>query len=271
MGNIEFKKKEASEWFKKLRDHFCESFSAIDGGKFERKKWDHKGSGGGEISILKGKVFEKVGVNISTVAGQFSEEYRSKIKGTEKSPNYWASGISLVAHMQSPRVPAFHFNTRFLSTGINWFGGGADMTPTLIKKEDTKHFHKKMKEACEKHNENYYPEFKKKCDEYFYLPHRKEARGEGGIFFDYMNSGNWEKDFAFVKDVGLKTAEAITDIIQKHKDEPWTKDEKELQLLKRGRYVEFNLIWDRGTLFGLKTGGSTEAIMMSMPPTAKWS
>ena len=270
MKEIEEKKSDAAYWFKELRDHFCSVFQEIDGSVFKRKKWKHKEEGGGEMSIMKGRVFEKVGVNISTVSGQFSEEYRSKVKGTKQSPNYWASGISLVAHMQSPKVPAFHFNTRFLSTGENWFGGGADMTPTLINKEDTEYFHKKMKEACDYHNENYYPKFKKNCDEYFYLPHRREARGEGGIFFDYMNSGNWEKDFAFVKDVGLRTVEAVSEIIIRHKDEPWSKDEKEQQLLKRGRYVEFNLIWDRGTLFGLKTGGSTEAIMMSMPPTAKW-
>ena len=270
MNNIEEKKTAAADWFRSLRDQFCTSFMEIDGGVFEKKKWKHKGTGGGEMSVMKGKVFEKVGVNISTVSGAFSEEYRSKIKGTENSPNYWASGISLVAHMQSPKVPAFHFNTRFLVTGQNWFGGGADMTPTFVNKKDTAHFHSKMKQACDPHNKGYYPEFKKKCDEYFYLPHRKESRGEGGIFFDYMNSGNWSKDFEFVKNVGLKTVEAITEIVKTHKDQSWNEAEKEEQLLKRGRYVEFNLIWDRGTLFGLKTGGSTEAIMMSMPPTAKW-
>ena len=270
MDKIEEKKHHTAQWFKKLRDQFCSSFQEIDGGEFKRKKWKHKGEGGGEMSIMKGKVFEKVGVNISTVSGQFSEEYRDKIKGTEKSPKYWASGISLVAHMNSPKIPAFHFNTRFLVTGVSWFGGGADITPTIVNEKDTKYFHAKMKEACIPHNEKYYQEFKKKCDEYFYLPHREEPRGEGGIFFDYINTGDWEKDFSFVKDVGLRTLEAITEIVNLHKETHWSLKEKEDQLIKRGRDVEFNIIWDRGTLVGLKTGGATEAIMMSMPPTAKW-
>ena len=265
------RKEKAAHWFKSLRNEFCQAFEDIDGGKFERKTWQHKGEGGGEMSIMKGNVFEKVGVNISTVSGQFSEDYRDKIKGTEKSPNYWASGISLVAHMQSPKVPAFHFNTRFLVTGESWFGGGADMTPTFVNKEDTILFHQKMEEACLPYDETYYPKFKKRCDEYFYLPHRKEPRGEGGIFFDYMNTGDWDRDFDFVKDVGRKTLEAITTIVNQHKELSWTAEEKDEQLLKRGRYVEFNLLWDRGTLFGIKTGGSTEAILMSMPPTVKWA
>jgi len=223
------------------------------------------------MSIMKGNVFEKVGVNISTVSGQFPADYKSKIKGTKNSPNYWASGISLVAHMHSPKVPAFHFNTRFLVTGESWFGGGGDMTPTFVNEKDTIFFHEKMEEACNPYDKSYYPEFKKQCDEYFYLPHRNEPRGQGGIFFDYLNTGDWEKDFSFVKDVGQKTLEAITTIVKKHKDIKWSEDEKDLQLIKRGRYVEFNLLWDRGTLFGIKTGGSTEAILMSMPPTVKWA
>ena len=270
MDKLEFKKEKAANWFRSLRDDFCLAFEGIDGEKFQKKQWTHKGKGGGEMSVMKGNIFEKVGVNISTVAGQFSEEYRKKIKGTEKSSDYWASGISLVAHMNSPKVPAFHFNTRFLVTGETWFGGGADMTPTFIDKKDTELFHLKMEEACKTGNENYYSEFKKNCDEYFYLPHRKEPRGEGGIFFDHLNTGNWDKDFDFIKEVGVKTLEGITTIVNKHKDLSWTADEKEQQLIKRGRYVEFNLLWDRGTLFGLKTGGSTEAILMSMPPTVKW-
>ena len=271
MENIEEQKTRAAQWFKDLRDQFCTSFMETDTGSFDTKSWKHKGSGGGEISVMKGEVFEKVGVNISTVSGEFSSEYRNKVKGTEKSPKYWASGISIVAHMNSPKVPAFHFNTRFLVTGQSWFGGGADMTPTFINQNDTKLFHSKLEKACQNHNKEYYPKFKKNCDEYFYLPHRKEARGEGGIFFDHLNTGQWDKDFSFVKDVGTKTLEAISQIVKKHKDQGWTLEEKEQQLIKRGRYVEFNLIWDRGTLFGLKTGGSTEAILMSMPPTAKWT
>tara|TARA_Y100000385_G_scaffold105006_1_gene108821 strand:+ start:3845 stop:4660 length:816 start_codon:yes stop_codon:yes gene_type:complete len=270
MNKIELQKEKASSWFKSLRDQFCKSFEEIEKGSFEKTLWDHKGSGGGEMSIMKGEIFEKVGVNISTVSGNFSEEYRNKIKGTQKSPKYWASGLSLVAHMNSPKVPAFHFNTRFLVTSETWFGGGADMTPTFINEEDNHFFHSKMEEACNAHNEKYYPKFKKQCDEYFFLPHRDEPRGEGGIFFDHLNTKDWEKDFEFVKEVGRKTLQAITTIVKNNMHKDWTRNEKEQQLIKRGRYVEFNLLWDRGTLFGIKTGGSTEAILMSMPPTAKW-
>tara|TARA_B100001027_G_scaffold124078_1_gene85723 strand:+ start:1816 stop:2640 length:825 start_codon:yes stop_codon:yes gene_type:complete len=268
--SIEIKKIEASDWFRSLRDDFCKTFEDLDSKKFTRKLWDHKGEGGGEMSIMRGEVFEKVGVNISTVSGEFSEDYREQVKGTSKSPKYWASGISLVAHMSSPKVPAFHFNTRFLVTEDSWFGGGADMTPTIDDRSDKLFFHNSLKEACDKNDKNYYEKFKKNCDEYFYLPHRKEARGIGGIFFDHLNTGDWEKDFNFVKDVGLETLKIISEIVSNKKDLTWSKEDKEKQLLKRGRYVEFNLIWDRGTLFGLKTGGSTEAIMMSMPPEAKW-
>ncbi len=241
-SSLDEKKDLASQWFRSLRDQFCAAFEELDGGKFERKKWNHKGSGGGEISILKGEVFEKVGVNISTVAGEFSDDFKSQIKGTEKSAEYWASGISLVAHMQSPKVPAFHFNTRFLATGENWFGGGTDMTPSIPDDKETKLFHAKLKEACDKSDNNYYSDFKKNCDEYFYL----------------------------VKELGSTTLNIIKETVSSKKDLDWTEEEKEQQLIKRGRYVEFNLIWDRGTLFGLKTGGSTEAILMSMPPSAKW-
>tara|TARA_B100001029_G_scaffold54091_1_gene43495 strand:- start:8342 stop:9160 length:819 start_codon:yes stop_codon:yes gene_type:complete len=268
--DLDKKKSLASDWFRSLRDNFCNTFEEIDGGKFERKKWNHKGSGGGEISILKGEVFEKVGVNISTVAGEFSDDFKSQIKGTEKSSSYWASGISLVAHMQSPKIPAFHFNTRFLATGENWFGGGTDMTPSIIDDKETKYFHSKLKDACDESNQTYYPEFKKNCDEYFYLQHREEPRGVGGIFFDHLNTGDWDNDFSFVQTLGLSTLNVIKDIVTNKKDLNWTNKEKEQQLIKRGRYVEFNLIWDRGTLFGLKTGGSSEAILMSMPPSAKW-
>ena len=268
--NIDVKKKEASDWFRSLRDDFCKTFEDLDSNKFSRKHWDHKGSGGGEMSVMRGEVFEKVGVNISTVSGEFSEDYREQVRGTSKSPKYWASGISLVAHMSSPKVPAFHFNTRFLVTEDFWFGGGTDMTPTIYDKSDELFFHESLKKACDKNNEDYYQEFKKNCDEYFYLPHRKEPRGVGGIFFDHLNTGDWQKDFNFVKDVGLETLKIISKIVSDKKDLSWNNEDKEKQLIKRGRYVEFNLIWDRGTLFGLKTGGSTEAIMMSMPPEAKW-
>ena len=268
--DIESQKKLASQWFKSLRDDFCKTFEKLDQKKFSRKSWNHKGEGGGEMSVMRGDVFEKVGVNISTVSGEFSEDYRAQVKGTLESPKYWATGISLVAHMMSPKIPAFHFNTRFLVTQDSWFGGGTDMTPTFENEEDTDFFHSSLKGACDKHDVNYYEDFKKNCDEYFYLPHRNEPRGVGGIFFDHLNTGDWDKDFNFVKEVGGQTLEIINQVVKNKKDLDWTDEEKDKQLVKRGRYVEFNLIWDRGTLFGLKTGGSTEAILMSMPPEAKW-
>ena len=263
-------KKIAQEWFRELRDQFCNKFEEIDGGKFTRKTWKHSGEGGGEMSTLKGAVFEKVGVNISTVKGEFKEDFRKQISGTEEAPNYWASGISVVAHMQSPFVPAFHFNTRFIQTGKKWFGGGADMTPSIFNEEDVNFFHKSIENVCDKHDKKYYPDFKKQCDEYFYLPHRDEPRGEGGIFFDHLNNNDFKRDFDFIRDFGEDILKTICSIIEIRKDKTWSQEEKDIQLYKRGRYVEFNLLWDRGTLFGLKTGGSTEAILMSMPPTAKW-
>ena len=268
--DIEEKKILVSTWFKELRDLFCEEFEKIDQNKFERKKWNHQTAGGGEMSLMKGNIFEKVGVNFSTVSGQFGDDFKSQIKGTENSSDYWASGISVVAHMQSPKIPAFHFNTRFLVTGESWFGGGADLTPTIISQKDVDFFHSCMKESCDKANNDYYKIYKKNCDEYFYLPHREEARGEGGIFFDHLQSNNWDKDFYFIKELGKSTLKAITTIVRNLKEDKWTEKEKEQQLIKRGRYVEFNLIWDRGTTFGLKTGGNIDAILMSMPPTAKW-
>ena len=268
--DTENEKKIAQEWFRELRDQFCNKFEEIDGGKFTRKTWKHSGEGGGEMSTLKGAVFEKVGVNISTVKGEFKEDFRKQISGTEEAPNYWASGISVVAHMQSPFVPAFHFNTRFIQTGKKWFGGGADMTPSIFNEEDVNFFHKSIENVCDKHDKKYYPDFKKQCDEYFYLPHRDEPRGEGGIFFDHLNNNDFKRDFDFIRDFGEDILKTICSIIEIRKDKTWSQEEKDIQLYKRGRYVEFNLLWDRGTLFGLKTGGSTEAILMSMPPTAKW-
>ena len=268
--DTENEKKIAQEWFRELRDQFCNKFEEIDGGKFTRKTWKHSGEGGGEMSTLKGAVFEKVGVNISTVKGEFKEDFRKQISGTEEAPNYWASGISVVAHMQSPFVPAFHFNTRFIQTGKKWFGGGADMTPSILNEEDVNFFHKSIENVCDKHDKKYYPDFKKQCDEYFYLPHRDEPRGEGGIFFDHLNNNDFKRDFDFIRDFGEDILKTICSIIEIRKDKTWSQEEKDIQLYKRGRYVEFNLLWDRGTLFGLKTGGSTEAILMSMPPTAKW-
>ena len=275
--NNSIKKDLTSNWFKLLQNAISNDILELENNKinFESTSWKRnskKDEGGGEYRILKnGKIFEKVGVNFSKVYGKFPKKFQKNIPGAEKDPRFWASGISIVMHMQNPHIPAMHFNTRYISTQKNWFGGGMDVTPTIKDDNEKNKFHKTLKLMCDQHNKNYYKKYKKWCDEYFYLPHRKEARGEGGIFFDHLNTGDWEKDFEFVKDVGRKTLEATTSIVKKHMDKGWSIEEKEEQLIKRGRYVEFNLLWDRGTLFGLKTGGSTEAILMSMPPSVKWS
>jgi len=219
---------------------------------------------------MKGKVFEKVGVNISTVFGEFSPEFRKEIPGASESGKFWASGISLVAHMCSPLVPAVHMNTRFISTQKNWFGGGMDLTPIIENNQDTRDFHAALKKCCTAHSRNYYPKFKKHCDEYFFLKHRNESRGVGGIFFDYLNSKNWEDDFAFTKQVGETFLAIYPEIVRRHMREKWTDEQREYQLKKRGRYVEFNLLYDRGTRFGLQTGGNPEAILMSLPPLVSW-
>ena len=273
-------KERAAKWFEFLRDDICEKFEAIEEeyakskaltpSQFERKSWNRDGGGGGQISILRGNVFEKVGVNISQVYGQFSENFSKEIPGTENSRDFYATGISLVAHMCSPLVPAAHFNTRFIQTGKSWFGGGGDLTPIFEDKLETEKFHKSFKEVCDKYNRDYYPKFKKNCDEYFYLAHRKEPRGVGGIFYDYLDSGNKEEDFKFTKDVGECFRDVFADIIREKMYKKWTPEQRHEQLIKRGRYVEFNLLYDRGTKFGLNTGGNVEAILMSMPPEVKW-
>lgn len=268
---IEQKKDEASKWFASLRDMICTKFEELDGtGKFERKSWERQGGGGGVMSVMRGSVFEKVGVNISTVYGEFSEEFRKEIPGAEENPHFWASGISLVAHMHSPLVPAVHMNTRMIVTSKSWFGGGADLNPMYENAEDTDFFHQSFKEACDKYNPDYYPKFKKWADEYFFIKHRNQARGVGGIFFDYLNSGDIDLDFKFVKDVGLAFLNTYAPIVARHKDKEWTEEQRAFQLEKRGKYAEFNLIYDRGTRFGLMTGGNTEAILMSLPPEATW-
>jgi len=272
MLEIEKKKELAQDWFRELRNRICAEFEAIDGeGKFVRTPWQRPDGGGGEISLMKGRVFEKVGVNISTVHGEFSEAFRKEIPGADVDARFWASGISLVAHMQSPLVPAVHMNTRFICTTKSWFGGGADLTPMVPDAKDTADFHDAFRKTCDKSDPEYYAKFSKWCDEYFFLKHRNEPRGVGGIFYDSLNTGNWKNDFTFTQNVGTTFLDIYSAIVRRHKDKTWTAEQREHQLERRGRYVEFNLLHDRGTKFGLMTGGNTEAILMSMPPVVKWS
>ena len=273
--DLELKKDLVSNWFKTLQNAICDSISKIENKriKFKPTTWkrsNKKDEGGGEYRILKdGKVFDKVGVNFSKVYGRFPKKLQKKIPGASKDPRFWASGISVVMHMKNPLIPAMHFNTRYICTNHDWFGGGMDVTPSKIDNNEKKEFHKILKKMCDRHNENYYFKYKKWCDEYFYLPHRKEARGIGGIFFDYKKD-NFEKDFKFVRDVGVTFQLIFEKIIRRKRKKRWTIKDKEMQYIKRGRYVEFNLLYDRGTKFGLQTGGNIDGILMSLPPLAKW-
>ena len=273
------KKVLASQWFTELRDKLCAAFEQIEAdyanthnlvpGKFQRTAWSRDGGGGGEMSVMRGNVFEKVGVNISTVFGQFSPEMQKEIPGAKDDSSFFATGVSLVSHMRSPLVPAAHFNTRYITTTTEWFGGGGDLTPLYPDAEDTRKFHQAFKDACDKHNSEYYAKYKHACDEYFFLKHRNEPRGVGGIFYDYLHT-NFEDDFAFTQDVGLALLSVYPEIIRGKMDRPWTAEQRDELLYKRGRYVEFNLLYDRGTKFGLMTNGNVEAILMSMPPEVKW-
>ena len=280
--NIEIKKKLAKHWFTILQDIFCLEIENLEKEfgikknkkikKFKSHVWkkSNNNEGGGIFRILQdGLVFEKVGVNFSEVSGKFDKFFKKKIPGAKKNPRFWASGISVVMHMKNPKIPAMHFNTRFICTQKSWFGGGMDVTPSFIDLNETRWFHEQIKKTCDRHSKKYYPKYKKWCDNYFYLKHRKEMRGIGGIFFDYKMD-NWSKDFSFIKDVGNIFIYIVKTIIKKKMFKKWTKKEKEIQLQKRGRYIEFNLLYDRGTQFGLKTDGNVEAILMSLPPIATW-
>ena len=281
--NIEIKKKLARNWFILLRNIILYEIESLEKEyslkkktkpkKFIVKNWEKSknlDNGGGEYSILKnGSLFEKAGVNFSEVYGKFDKKFKNKIPGASKNPNFWASGISVVVHMKNPKIPALHFNTRFIQTKLNWFGGGMDMTPSINDLQEFKWFHKQLKKTCDNNNKKYYPKYKKWCDRYFYLNHRKEMRGVGGIFFDYKMN-DWKKNFFFIRDVGNTFTYILKKIIKRKMYTKWTKKEKDIQLIKRGRYIEFNLLYDRGTKFGLETGGNTEAILMSLPPFAKW-
>ena len=273
--NIEIKKDLASNWFKMLQESICNSVCDLEKNniKFKSTTWKRnlkKDEGGGEYRILKdGKIFDKVGVNFSKVYGKFPKQFKKNILGAKKDPRFWASGISVVMHMKNPQIPAMHFNTRYICTTNDWFGGGMDVTPSKKDDNEKKEFHKTLKRMCNRHNKKYYPKYKKWCDDYFYLKHRKEPRGIGGIFFDYKKE-NFEKDFKFVRDVGVTFQLIFQKIIKGKMKKKWTTKDKEMQYIKRGRYTEFNLLYDRGTKFGLQTGGNIEGILMSLPPLAKW-